>query len=824
MGRVVLRLLAVVFALPLAGAADADYVSAKDSEVIVDAVKAKDEYCEGGLKGEVDREDRSVMEGQVGEENILLTVLKEAKSQDDLGTVAEEKLQGPVVGTAVAKVAFGFVLIFVWFCCSFFSCCPCFKCCRCGSGKVRNTMARTKIVVVVFCAVFGFLIVLVSGLGTTAFGKILDGLDNLACTSAKLLDGVLAGQTNPYFMGFVPLLETFEGMEESLGETAPFMTGLVDLIDSTATIEQSVALTSQTLLLLDRALDVPSEITDNVHRCKFCAELKAPLAATSLSLQSGVASSLASARTEVKGQLQGENAKVLVNTLRSAAEPIIEVKNILRDTLSIFVDTDKFMQLRGIVDGPVRQVVNLIIVLALVLLAFVVLTSVLWIMRPGSAEAPSIMVPRCAGCNWCCGFWFAILTFIIGGLMSVVGFSLSGVCLVMDDMSVALLKDISPSLGVNTTGESKQQLFDIVDACIVPADPNSNALLLDLVKTRDNASAPLVSLRQQIVDDVKSAVKSKFDDIDSKMAVNVSLETNPEMVNLMDILTNTAVDTMILFEDSDLFVNDKTYQPMASVKSLTEAAIGSSLACADATSSLVPGEVLKGIDTYMGNLSSLGTSTSDVAGTCIDDVTCPGSGPNKAPCEAGKKFLQLKTKIQQATFKCDVFADPVNNQACDPMNMASTVVNNKTSWTSTCQKADGTFTVKEVPCDFKTWVAHVRDFNVRIRKSLQRVDKTVDESGSTISSGMFALVEQYVFTPIDQIADGVTCGFMSRYYRQVVDGLCYQGAVGFSNLGTAYQWVGGISLVMTILTYAIWRRTVDNVNAAKKAGAAESTA
>mmetsp|Transcript_177495 Transcript_177495/g.569244 ORF Transcript_177495/g.569244 Transcript_177495/m.569244 type:complete len:835 (-) Transcript_177495:375-2879(-) len=825
-----LRFVAVAVVLSLAGVAseETEWIVAEDNKVAADAVIAKATYCAGGLKGDFDRETgREQLLAAMGGENVLLETMQVANSSN-LQTVVADKLAPKVYQTVVVNVVVPIILVILWFCCSWYSCCPCFKrCCRCCS-KSRTTGRVQKVIILIAAAGIAAGMIISAGASTGGYNKAVDGFDNLACTAASLLDGMLSGQNDTYFIGMLPLLRTFEKMDKDLDYNADFMTGLRNQIESTKAIEESMSLSTAIFVLLRESIStkMPAEVVANKHKCEFCNVMTEPLDATVKVLDEGMAASLSAARTEVKTQLGPQASKDLQKTLRDAAAPIVESKTLIRNSLSFFTDTDKFMQVRGHLsgDGPntVKHLVNSGIVWAIFLTCCVGLTLGCFCLREGPAKKPKPMVPRCAACNWCCSWCFAMWVFLIGGIMLTVAWPMSGICLIMDDLSVQMLKDISPALGMGMNTTTPQQMYDIIDQCIVPSDPSSNAQLKDIIKP--NASDPNATLRTVIVDDLKDVIMAKFAALSSGDA---KLADNQQMKDLM-IMLSDPLDVMILFQDPSLINSDPQYKDMFTDATLTAAATGSSVRCPNGTvgpktPAPMGNKSISGVQNFVATLAALGTRLNDRP-DCADTVVCT-TGSTLLACQAGNNFVQLKRNILDlANFRCDVFLDPVDMSSdCDPINLVGTLnhATSKTTWTNTCQKADGTMTVKRKDCKLPQFVTYVQGFKMRVDNSLKRVDKTVAETGTGISVGMRDLVKKHIFTPIEFIADGGTCGFMGQYYRQVVNGLCYQGVVGFVIIGKSYQACGVIALFMIVLMYGVWRRTIDNVNAAKKVQADE---
>jgi hypothetical protein len=92
---------------------------------------------------------------------------------------------------------------------------------------------------------------------------------------------------------------------------------------------------------------------------------------------------------------------------------------------------------------------------------------------------------------------------------------LAGICLVLDELNLENLNKMSPALGMGNGGDSGPNvMMDMIDKCFV-SKGNSN--LLDIL-TIPNANGGSSTVRNEIVEEVKVVITSKFDDMNTKMA------------------------------------------------------------------------------------------------------------------------------------------------------------------------------------------------------------------------------------------------------------------------------------------------------------------
>jgi len=820
--------------LPCAAGQEA-WITPEDTLAAQDAKNAAQLYCEGGFKGEVDPEGgRDTLNAAVGGTNVLLEAAKESRDSSELGTKFAEKADpvGMVVGAGGTVLSIIFLIW--WFLCCW-TACPCCKRCRVCRGR-KETKRLHKIVLMVISSAITFAVIFAASFAFGGYYSAVDGVDNMACTVGEMLDGALSGQENPPFLGMLPLLKIFSDIEASLGPTAEFMTGIRTQIDSTAIISESVSLASQTLDLLKTAFDnIPAEVGTRHHKCQFCDVMSPALAQTIDTLNNGVGTSLAAAREEVNSQLSPEMSKELQGTFREAAAPMTELKNVMRDTFGFFTDTDQFLQIRGHLagDGPqtVMWIVAIIVIYSLALVASMMFAFSWFFCREtlGDSELSnnqggyypkySKVTHRVSCCSWCCGWWFIILAFLVGGIFGVVSNVVSSVCLIMDDMDRQMLLDIGPAFGIDFSTSSGEQLLDIIDQCFVPSDPGANPALLDIIKLPENGTQ--VTMRKAIVGKVKDQIDAKFEDIDNKMNSNTAqISQNPEVVKLTTMLRENPIDMLMVVDESYGWQNDNDYKALFAAQPLATA-FPSSVRCPDGVVSAdvptVGGQTIGGVQSFVTALGAYGTATS-VRADCANPVVCDlTKGPaDVQACEAGNRFVRLKQQILDLTnFRCDVFVNPTDGISdCDPLDMVASKdpTTGKTTYTSSCMGSDGKWKRKQKSCNLQEFVQYIKEFDTRINKTMTRLDTVVGETGSGISTGLKDLVNTYLLKPIGLVVDGVTCGFIAVTYRRIIDGLCYQSVVGFTRIGQSYTACGVLGMFVIILMYGLWRRTVDNVN------------
>lgn len=401
---------------------------------------------------------------------------------------------------------------------------------------------------------------------------------------------------------------------------------------------------------------------------------------------------------------------------------------------------------------------------------------------------------------------------------------MSSLCLVMEDLDSQLLKSTLPGLGVSMDTKTAEfgMIADMLDTCFSLQSPPSNRSMLDLVFMEDNG------VRESLSQKLKTQT---VDMIDSKFAALASNQQPPkimqddDLTKLLNLLNSTPVDGTILAQ-ADLTQNALYAGLVHDSRPLgVQVGMGSSLACSDVDFGEPPATVsgvnkLKTALENFTNAAMLATVPSSCGrkvavcnrdpddGSVLDCTITPNAPPCKA-CKAGNALMDLKAQLRAATFRCDIF-EGAGGVDCDPRDMAKA----GNVWQNDCvQATDQVFSItrKEKTCTLAQFVTYVRDWHQRLEKVFTRVDEAVPEVQSTITTGLQNLVRATLVSPINRIIDLSQCGYLKVEYGNLVDGLCYRGVVGFRSIAVACVWNGGLTVILVLVTYIMWRRAYDNV-------------
>lgn len=795
------------------------------------AFNKSEDLCRGGFKGAGDLASqrgarRKDLERQIGGDNVMRKILEKANSTAELESVAQEEISPAWVGERTGALAILIILIALYLLCCW-TACPCCTCCRCCARERKTHMLVKLLGFVLYCGlVVG--IVLTASVAASGIKPADDGFSNFGCTSASLMNMTLNGMHDPDFIGMLPFLGELDGLDKLLGADSNFMKDLFRILDETAIIDSSIIVAGQTLLLLTDMLNDPANIAPggvaSHHKCESCAAVMGQLAPLLAELNQGVATALRDARAEVKTQLTGEGAGALQGIFRTAAAPLVVVKNMVRDSISGLIEGDGIPDAVDYVHNYGTPVVAVLIAWGLLVAACGGMSWFCCIVRPkgkggssGSKNPYSKTTHRCACLSMCCACPLAWVTLFVSGVLIILTTVLSGLCLVLDDISGDSIVGIAPALGMNLSSMNDSKImFSIIDNCFADTAGN-NSNLLDII-TITNATGDAPTMRQEIVDKSKQRLSDQFDKVGAMVAnTSLGLAQMSFVTDLRALLRENPVATWII---PDPLTISQTYPALLTASDDLKLFPVTSLACLDHTPlSGLTGFSIPGMNTFDAALAFYGTQVMNTNGyACGKTVVCDpaADAQTKLRCSQANQYMGQKQRLTSSAeqlYRCDVFEHPSNPLlACDPLYMVGSA---SAGYTSDCIELKR----KIEYCTLDEFNTYVRGFDARIEKTLRRVDDATLFVSAKITSDMEGLVTQYFISAIDRIVAGSSCGFLTKTYREFIDGLCYQGLWGLIMISRAYVGLAAVTIGLIVLMYIVWRRAVDNFNKFKPGSA-----
>lgn len=813
--------------------------AARSTQVAIMAEQAISDRCADGFIGDFDAEDaREEMEATLGGSNFVLDILTEASSPDDAEARATEYMKTDGVTFMLRKTAgltmFGLMLLL--FPCFCLTACPCCQRCRVCRPKddPRNTNAILKLVGLCAVGAVGIGIFICWGYAVAGHAEISDGVDNLGCTSAKLIHTALEGQNDPdaYFIGMNRMITDFQALEEVFDMDSDFMMKLNVLIDSTQDIDTSVMLATETLSLLkDMMRQTDNSNPGGFHTCVFCATVAEQVGESVDALGASLGSALAEARLEAKQALAEENTEDMKRLLNQSVQPTLDAKESLSDVLEPFVDSEDWDQVQVVVDEYGLGVVLALVAQAAIVVAIGFLAMGCFVAREGNnIGGYNRSIHKSSCCVWNVAWLLCLCCFLWGGFIQLLAVPLSSVCLILDDVNGDMIRDIRSTLDLTVDPQSDDFVImtDVVDKCLNPVDSTIAANLADIFFITD-PNGTRTTMREELVGGLEGRIMPPFEVVSERVSdlSQTELQSNVAVLELRSLLSTTGPD-LDGWITTDMAAIVDSGEDWAS--SLPQAWLGytTSVRCDDYTG----GEALCGVESCeVPGIQTYAATEKDANGATLNfpDDTCSGIGDGISvgsdcssaidadQCEADDFLLNRKYEVMtNRIFRCDVFeADTSINtsesgDSCDIKDMRqSNPVEN--IWSNDCIRSDGTLKRKEVMCTLEEFSEYIADFDTRIQIAMARVDATSVATSDAIDVEMRDLINATVFLPINTIIDGIQCNWLSDHYQETIHGVCYQGVVGMNRIGAVYVVVGVLLVLLIMIMYALWRRAVDNI-------------
>jgi len=752
--------------------------------------------------------------------NILLELMTEAQNNAELVDSLAAELPGKLIAIATPLIMFFLIFaIYILICC--WTACPCCKCCRCCRGK-RNIPFIVKLLFLLVIGGVVLALVILSSLSTRGYSRAVEGFDVTNCAAARMVNATFQGQSNPYFLGLIPVLNIFDELEGSLAENSQFINDLRGILLDTQDITDSVTVATATLDLLSAMLSDSRNTlpTGTFHECAACGPLASTLSDVSSAVSAGTAAALSAARVEVDNQLSGSSLVSLRSSLSTATAPLVELKTTIKSSFTPFVEDTLMETLSDQMNANGTVASVFMIGLALAIAACAIIAVLVWMCcdtRRSDDSGEPVSSPwtyRCACCTWCCGCYYTMLAFFLGGILLILAVPLSSMCLIMEDINSQMITDISGALEIEIAGPTGDMMGSMIDQCI--QNSTANPRLLDLITIEENGNQ--VTMYNKLVVQTQAQITTQFDQLGN--APSSSLASSTEVTKLTQMLRDVPLDAMMFPQQS--IGSNPDYQPMLGNTNLAPY-IASSASC---TSFTVPtgyslpqeGTTTDGIVdfTVAVSLEGYGGILDYSPTTCAKQVVCTGftaPDPNAQFCAAASRFMDLKQDLRsQNRFMCRRFRQ--SGSVCDVINMAQS----GSTWTSDCLGA----TVEEYGCSLADFVTLVQDYDQRLANVFNRLDTATTQSFTKIQTNLKTLLDQYFLSKITTIGNGVTCGFMGESYKGVIDGMCYGGVWGVQAVSSSYAACAVVTLLLVIIMYILWRLSLDNVAADQKLHGADA--
>mmetsp|Transcript_8981 Transcript_8981/g.22632 ORF Transcript_8981/g.22632 Transcript_8981/m.22632 type:complete len:873 (+) Transcript_8981:76-2694(+) len=835
----VLTAVAVFAAGSVIGARGEAFITAKDYKTLNDASKLSERSCadlDEDSMGSLDLRaaHQDLRNGAEGNEDVLVETLKEAGSKDvKLQDELIENLDFTMLVLGAFSVVLAVICILIWLFCTW-QACPCCRACRCfqrerKAGPICRAFHAIGLLVVFVLVIIG------SYLAIHGRAQAIDGLNRIECQFSTLMNTSLGGEDDPYFVGFLLVMQTCDTLKDQVKSGSDMRTTLDAIIRETRSVSEAVMLTTSTLDLLRLHLEdvqnkEPKGTTgdDLFHICSsnFCDRGLEFIDLSVAIVNDGLGSALSKTREEMSKQMSGSSLESLDEMIDTALGPLKEFKDMIVGRADEIITSGIMQDIKSRANDVILIAAGFFIGLAMLFLLFACMATSLWLVREkvrdletardletNALEAGENLqysrVPhRIACCVWTCSIFLIAPALLIGGILRVVSVPLSVMCVTLDDFDSEMMRDIAPFLGVSFEGDMGEMMSSLVDNCLVSENTPLNANVMDIIFLRNEADEK-VYLRTKLLTTISTPVDAAFGAIDELTtgAGNVfpKLADSNSVVSFRKMLREQPFDAMLIPREKDIITQEDYKELFATLPDSTHTISR----CSDFT--LVGSTAAPGIESLIEQMSPWSTVTEDPNPTgCDDSISCL-DGPNKEACEAGQKFVSLKRKVvDDAEYKCYYFEDS-NGLKCDVKDMTSSFG----SYTNDCiitQDGEKVTKMMSESCSLAELRDHLAKFDERLDKVFQRLDAQTESMFPKISSDLRTATDKYLLNPVKDMINGLNCGFMAIAWQGWINSLCYQGVYGFREIASAFRMIGLTILGLALLMNLLWRRTVDNVN------------
>jgi len=521
-----------------------------------------------------------------------------------------------------------------------------------------------------------------------------------------------------------------------------------------------------------------------------------------------VGQALEQVRIVVDERVSGEERTKLKNDLSEGTKGLVDLKELIRDNLKWFYEPDGLIDVRDQVTDNMPKLLNLFVVVSFLFFILGMCSTCCWVFREKTGESYNKSPHRIACCTMCCAIPLVVIpTLVLGGILDVATTGIAAVCLTMDGLDGDRYRNMAGALDANLSNVNT--MADVIDTCLA-GSRGVNPNMLDYINTTFEGEPRPV--REVLYEISVEPIETAFASIDERLAEEsaTGLKDDRAVKALTNMLVNTPVDAMML-PVPDKFSSDSNYDALFADATLRDF-IATSTRCDNIE---IDGNTIPGVSSFLANLDSETSDTlvaSYPAPTCFpgpgEALTCSGTNDK---CTGGEKFLAIKYAVRmERVYRCDLW-EAADGSFCDPKDMVKV----GDTWTNDCMRLiDGENKIvwKQRFCNLEEFTEYVQQYKQRIDVAMDRLSDVTLTFTEELKVTFRGIIDTYFLDPLNKITSGITCGFLPPAYKGVINGMCFQGAVGFRQVGKAYTIFGSSVLAMAIVLYFAWRFEVDNVN------------
>ena len=595
-------------------------------------------------------------------------------------------------------------------------------------------------------------------------GMIQAGAEGFICEAFRFGDSVLNGYNftdvgNHTFIGVENVESIVANLTELTDANSSVMVSISEIVKNTQPIETAV---QSFLVYLDHANAIFSDPTNSVvgaYECVFCAS--GSINDTMHAVSTSVANALVNVRSKIGETLTGQGLSDIQSSLATASSVIDSFKTQAESTVSstlidnrtIFDDIVKYINIASIVIVSSMGVPMLILSVSVF---FGVFRS-----NEKSFSDPLVRPRRPFCCGWCIHFLYAFVLFAIAGIVGLVSFGMSSLCVVLSDLP-ALFSDKIDDL----------QIRNILIDCLTLEGKGD---ILNAISASGNASSIADSLN------ISALIDEKFDSLSSATGSFASI---PMLQNLSDYGTLYLVSPSRILDPS-------LKASQALVELIGRPAIDSLIQ--QGLEGVPDCDGKSGRDGANGFYYTLSTFGIDIGVSSSSNMTCPESfaslnPPNLTLAHPFEVLMDWKIQVLTHNFRCDSVALVVDS--------------------------DGSVSSSVTPanCSWSQWLQYIHDMQDQLVAAAQAVDDSTANVLSSIENDLQDIVQRMVLPQIDTLAHGLDCKFMYASFNNIYADLCYLETPGIIYSVITWLVFGGLCWIAILIEFIIWRHLRDNLS------------
>ena len=788
----------------------------RTSTVPADAAAYAAQYCSSASRSYTySSSDANLLQYQVGDTNLFDDILLNADCPDVSSCATEYQTELVSTGLrAGVAILLGVITLLLWL---LVLPCACSRSCRrsriwCGMKEREKAHDVTpRLLKYSWVMLIVFLLGMVADVIAASIyaSKFSEGSRSMMCETFSLPDEALNGNvpglyTDPYtgvslnytFIGSTAVAANVASINGYIEPGAPDIEQVPVTLSETTDLQFVVEEFGVYLQLMDSVFANAANSAVGNQECFYCTACCGGAGSYTDQLLNQMpqtyAGLLLMLREGLELELTGTGLDNLRNAVASSELRIADFQTQFEDQIAT-----PMLDQQTLLDTSLTwaNIIVIVLIVSIIVPTLFILTNVwkgIFNSDQGVYSDPNLIPqnPFHASTGWCVSIWYAIIVFIVAGVLGLGGYMESATCETLTDFDTFV--DQAWSLygsETSTSADTVDEFKTTIDTCF--KSTGSGDILGSIVVDETSGETAKEAISQV------SAMALQFDAIyDIPPGVSVKFTDEPIFVRMMAAMSEYRGLYMLSADTVNSLLSSNSYSDFESQK----VGLGGSADCTGYPNLSIAGSIGSWIQETMtaaGYEIDSGAAHVDVGGAAAYNAaldaagintgssgTCPYTGMDSSAF--GSLMSEKMGVLSSNTYRCD------------------TIVVTRTS--------DDHASVVGTPhvCTYAQWLVYWDNLATTLMAKATAIDVAQTATAAKIDAEIRQPVQHDIVGSVNILNTGLDCRFLNARWNNLYAAMCWEQTPGLVGLAYTIIALGVLGWIAMSLQFVIWRHLRDN--------------